>query len=79
MPDHGHTLIWPSYPLLISSVRHDIKQGSARKLYTGRGSEGPHWQHRLRDRYVRHKREFRARLDTLNLNPVRKPKAHGQK
>jgi len=72
MPDHWHALIWPSYPLLISRVLHDIKKVSARRFHALRGSEGPFWQHQFWDRFVRHQREFKQRLEYMHMNPVRK-------
>jgi REP element-mobilizing transposase RayT len=72
MPDHWRALIWPSYPLLISQVLHDVKKDSARKLHAPRGSRGPFWQHQFWDRFVRHEREFLQRLEYMHLNPVRK-------
>jgi hypothetical protein len=72
MPDHWHALIWTGYPLTISQVIHDIKVGSARRLHERRGSEGALWQHQFWDRFVRHPKEFRERLEYMHLNPVRK-------
>ena len=72
MPDHGHALIWPAYPLTISRVIQDIKWISARALNRERHSSGPVWQHQFWDRFVRHPQEFRERLDYMHLNPVRK-------
>ena len=72
LPDHWHALVWPRYPLTISQVIHDIKAGSARRLHEPRGSEGRLWQHQFWDRFVRHRQEFRERLEYVHLNPVRK-------
>ena len=63
MPDHGHALIWPAYPLTISRVIQDIKWISARSLNRSRGTSGAVWQHPFRDHFVRHAQEFRERLD----------------
>jgi REP element-mobilizing transposase RayT len=72
MPDHWHALIWPTYPLLISKVLHDVKKISALRLHSARGTRGPFWQHQFWDRFVRHAKEFRERLDYMHLNPVRR-------
>ena len=72
MPDHWHALIWTGYPLTISQVVHDVKKVAARRLHQQRGTKGPVWQHQFWDRFVRHEREFAARLDYMHLNPVRK-------
>ena len=72
MPDHWHALIWPVYPLLISQVLHDIKKISTLRIHAARGSHGPFWQRQFWDRFVRHAKEFRERLDYMHVNPVRK-------
>ena len=40
MPDHWHALIWVSPPLTISSVIHDVKKVSARRLHERRANGG---------------------------------------
>jgi putative transposase len=72
MPDHWHALIWPVYPLTLSRVIQDIKWMAARSLNQARHSSGQVWQHQFWDRFVRHRQEFRERLDYMHLNPVRK-------
>jgi len=72
MPDHWHGLLWTRYPLTISQVIHDIKKVSARRLNQRRGTEGPVWQHQFWDRFVRHEKEFNARMTYMHFNPVRK-------
>ncbi len=72
MPDHWHALIGPTFPLTISRVVQDVKWISARSLNRGRHASGPVWQHQFWDRFVRHAKEFRERLDYMHLNPVRK-------
>ena len=72
MPDHLHALISTDYPLTISRVMHNIKWISARSLNARRGVSGPVWQHQFWDRFVRHPKEFAARLNYMHLNPVRK-------
>ncbi|HZT71572.1 MAG TPA: transposase [Terriglobia bacterium] len=72
MPDHWHALISTHYPLTISRAVQSIKWLSARALNAARGASGPVWQHQFWDRFVRHQKEFIARLDYMHLNPVRK-------
>ena len=72
MPDHWHALVWPSFPLLISDVLHDVKKVSEGKFHARRDSQGPFWQHQFWDRFVRKEKEFRQRLEYMHLNPVRK-------
>ena len=72
MPDHGHALIWPDYPLTLSRVVQDIKWASASALNRSRHTAGTVWQRQFWDRFVRHAREFHQRLDYRHGNPVRK-------
>ena len=72
MPDHWHALLFPRYPLSISRVVQDVKYVSARNLNRLRKSRGAVWQHQFWDRFVRHDKEFRQRLEYMHLNPVRK-------
>ena len=72
MPDHWHALIYPQYPLLLWQVLHDAKKIMTLRLHQRRGSRGPLWQHQFWDRFVRHEKEFRERLEYMHLNPVRK-------
>lgn len=58
--------------MTISQVIHDVKKVAARPLHQRRGTEGSVGQHQFWDRFVRHEKEFGARLDYLYLNPVRK-------
>ncbi len=72
MPDHGHALIWPDYPLTLSRVVQDIKWASASALNRSRHTAGTVWQRQFWNRFVRHAREFHQRLDYRHGNPVRK-------
>jgi putative transposase len=72
MPDHWHALILPVFPLTISRTVQDVKWISARSLNRARHTAGPVWQHQFWDRFVRHGKEFRERLEYMHLNPVRK-------
>ncbi len=72
MPDHWPALIWPQYPLLIEQVLNDAKKIMTLRLHARRGTQGPLWQHQFWDRFVRHEKEFAARLEYMHLNPVKK-------
>ena len=78
MPDHWHALIWPQYPLLIEQVLNDAKKIMTLRLHARRGTHGPLWQHQCWDRFVRHEKEFAARLEYMHLNPVKKGLAKRQ-
>jgi REP-associated tyrosine transposase len=72
MPDHWHALVWTQSPLTISRAVQDIKWISASTLNRARKTAGTVWQHQFWDRFVRHEKEFRDRLEYMHLNPVRK-------
>ena len=72
MSDHWHALIWPQYPLLIWQVLHDVKKITTLRFHALRGSKRPFWQHQFWDRFVRHEREFKQRLEYMHMNPVRR-------
>jgi REP element-mobilizing transposase RayT len=72
MPDHGHALLWTTYPLTLSRAVQDIKWTSASSLNRARSTRGAVWQHQFWDRFVRHQKEFAGRFDYMHLNPVRR-------
>ena len=72
IPDHWHALLGTVHLLTISRVVQNIKWISARSLNGARGVSGPVWQHQFWDRFVRHQKEFIARIEYMHLNPVRK-------
>jgi REP element-mobilizing transposase RayT len=72
MPDHWHALILPVFPLSISLAIEDVKWIPAGSVNRARHAAGPVWQHQFWDRFVRHTRKFRERLEYMHLNPVRK-------
>lgn len=72
MPDHFHALLWAGYPLTISRVIQDFKWITSRSVNRARQTSGHLWQHQFWDRFVRHARELRQRLDYMHWNPLRK-------
>jgi len=72
MPDHWHALIAVRHPVSISRAVQDIKWISARSINRRRQTSGALWLHQFWDRFVRHKKEFAARLGYMHLNPVKK-------
>ncbi|PYV39971.1 MAG: hypothetical protein DMG06_21675 [Acidobacteria bacterium] len=72
MPDHWHALIWPRSPVTISDVLQNVKRVSSFKVNRLRQTRGSRWQHQFWDRFVRHAKEFRERLEYMHMNPVRK-------
>ena len=72
MPDHWHALLSVSLPLTISQSVQQIKYMSARSINRHRKRSGALWLHQFWDRFVRSKKEFQARLEYMQLNPVLK-------
>ena len=72
MPDHWHALIWPRSPVRISDVVQNVKRVSSLKINRLRQTRGSRWQRQFWDRFVRHAKEFRERLEYMHMNPVRK-------
>ena len=72
MPDHWHALIAVRHPLTISRAVQDVKWISALSVNRRRHTSGALWQHQFWDRFVRHQKEFAARLDYMHFNPVKK-------
>ena len=72
MPDHWHALIWTQFPVTISDVVQNVKRVSSFKINRLKESCGSRWQRQFWDRFIRHGKEFRERLEYMHLNPVRK-------
>ena len=53
LPDHGHGVFAPLYPVTISLAMKSLKQSSTRALNPFRGAEGELWQPRFFDRALR--------------------------
>jgi REP element-mobilizing transposase RayT len=47
MPDHWHALMWPPFPLTISTMMQSVKWQAANMLNRRRGARGAVWQHRF--------------------------------
>ena len=58
LPDHGHAIIFPRFPVTISRVMESIKVGSTPRINAGRGESGLPWQPRFFDRAVRTVEEY---------------------
>jgi REP element-mobilizing transposase RayT len=72
MPDHWHALLGVQHPLTISRAVQSVKWQAATKLNRRRGTGGAIWQHQFWDRFVRHQKEFDARLEYMHFNPVKR-------
>ena len=72
LPDHWHAIIYPPYPLTISTVLKAIKVGSMISINVGRGERGELWQGRFFDRALRTVKEYHETVEYIHLNPVRR-------
>ncbi|MGH9862391.1 MAG: REP-associated tyrosine transposase [Candidatus Acidiferrales bacterium] len=71
LPDHGHAIFFPRFPLTISRVMEATKVGSTLRLNTGRRESGLLWQPRFFDRALRTVKEYQEKVEYIHLNPVR--------
>jgi REP element-mobilizing transposase RayT len=71
LPDHWHAIIFPSFPLTISSVMEAIKVGSTHCINAGRGESGLLWQPGFFDRALRTVKEYYEKVEYIHLNPAR--------
>jgi putative transposase len=72
LPDHWHAIIYPWYPLTISTVLKAVKVSSMVPINVGRGARGELWQGRFFDRALRTVKEYHETVDYIHLNPVRR-------
>ena len=71
LPDHGHAIIYPPYPLSISRVFKALKVSSTMAANVRLGESGELWQGRFFDRALRTVKEYHAKVEYIHLNPVR--------
>lgn len=72
LPDHWHAIIYPPYPLTISTVFKAIKKSSTTGINVRRNEAGGLWQERVFDRAPRTVREYHEKVEYIHLNPVRR-------
>ena len=72
LPDHGHAIICPPYPLTISRVFQAVKASSIIAINKGRGETGELWQGRFFDRALRTVKEYLETVEYIHMNPVRR-------
>lgn len=72
LPDHWHAIVYPRYPLTISSVLKTIKLRSTSAINERRSESGPIWQGRFFDRILRTVKEYWETVDYIHMNPVRR-------
>jgi REP element-mobilizing transposase RayT len=69
MPDHAHFLLEPMNNTL-SSVMRQFKSHTGLALNKSRANHGPLWQSRFFDFICRRARDFSAKMEYINRNPV---------
>jgi putative transposase len=72
LPDHWHAIVYPRYPLTISSILRTIKLRSTSAINERRNESGPLWQGRFFDRILRTVKEYWETVDYIHMNPVRR-------
>jgi putative transposase len=71
LPDHGHCICAPVYPVTISLAMKSVKQSSTSAVNQRRGADGELWQPRFFDRALRTVKEYNEKVEYIHLNPVR--------
>jgi len=72
LPDHWHAIIYPPYPLTISTVFKAVKVSSMIGINVRRRERGEVWQGRFFDHALRTVREYHGTVEYIHLNPVRR-------
>jgi REP element-mobilizing transposase RayT len=68
----GHAIIYPPYPLAISTVFQALKVSSMISINVGRREAGEVWQPRFFDRALRTVKEYMETVEYIHMNPVRR-------
>jgi REP element-mobilizing transposase RayT len=72
LPDHWHAIIYPPYPLTISTVMESIKGGATKRINRSRREVGLLMQPRFFDRALRTVKEYNEKVWYIHhLNPVK--------
>jgi len=72
LPDHWHAIIYPLYPLTISTVFKAVKVSSMVGINVRRRETGELWQERFFDHALRTVREYHEKVEYIHLNPVKR-------
>ena len=72
LPDHWHAIIYPPYPLTISTVFKAVKVSSMIGINVRRRERGELWQDRFFDHALRTVKEYNETVKYIHLNPVRR-------
>ena len=71
LPDHGHAIIYPPYPLTICTVMESIKGGATKRINRSRREAGVLMEPRFFDRALRTVKEYHEKVWYIHLNPVK--------
>ncbi len=71
LPDHWHAIIYPPYPLTISTAIESIKDGTTKRINHARREAGILFQPRFFDRALRTVREYHRKVEYIHMNPVK--------
>jgi putative transposase len=71
LPDHWHAIIYPPYPLTISTAMESIKGGATKRINRSRREVGLLMQPRFFDRALRTVKEYNDKVWYIHLNPVK--------
>ena len=62
LPDHWHAIIYPPFPLTISTVMEAMKGGATKRINHSRTEHGPLFQPRFFDRVLRTVKEYNQKV-----------------
>ena len=71
LPDHWHAIIYPPYPLTISTVFKAVKVSSMIGINVRRRERGELWQDRFYDHALRTVREYNEKVAYIHWNPAK--------
>ena len=71
LPDHWPAICAPIYPRTISLVMKSFKNSSTILIIRRRAERGESWQPRFFNRALRTVLEYREKVESIHLNPVR--------
>ena len=72
LPDHWHAIIYPPYPLAISTVFKAVKVSSMIGINVRRREGGEFWQDPFFDHALRTVQEHNEKVGYIHLNRVRR-------
>jgi putative transposase len=71
LPDPGHAIFYPPYPLTISRVMEAIQEGATKRIHGRCRERGILFPPRFFDRALRTVREYHEKVEYIHFNPVK--------